>query len=266
LLLHALVLPQVFSSMHKTVSVVSEWKNPVWTALEIARGLEMSFAGGAVAAAALTVFLAGLASYWRTNPILVKLLFVPPVLGAALVIGVGHHLWPRFFFFAMGFGALIAVRGARVVGEYAAARLRLSPALGMVACLFMVAASALSVPRAYGPKQDYAGARAFVDANRRPGDAVVTVGLASFTYKELYGLDWEAVETTEELNAVRARANRTWVLYTLRPVLESTDPEIAALLDRDYRLVKRFPGTLREGTVFVSMAESPTRMSQARSN
>ncbi len=196
----------------------------------------------------------------------IAMMSTPLMCGAALVVGVGHHLWPRFFFFAMGFGALIAVRGARVAGEYAAARLRLSPALGMVACLLMVAVSAASVPRAYGPKQDYAGARAFVDANLRPGDAVVTVGLASFTYKELYGLEWEIVETTDQLNAVRARANRTWVLYTLRPVLESTHPDIAALIDRDYRVVKRFPGTLREGTVFVSMAESPARMSQARVN
>jgi len=266
LLLHALVLPQVLSSMHKTVSVVSEWKNPLWTALEIARGLEVNFTGGAVAAAALLVFLTGLASYWRSNRVLVWLLFLPPVLGASLVIAVGHHLWPRFFFFAMGFGALIAVRGARVLGEFAARRLRLSPALGTAVCAAMVLVSALSVPRAYGPKQDYAGAKAFVDANRRPGDAVVTVGLASFTYKELYGLNWDAVETPEELKAIRARANRTWVLYTLRPVLESTDPEIAALLDRDYRLVKRFPGTLREGTVFVSMAESEIRTSQARAN
>jgi mannosyltransferase len=264
--LHALVLPQVLNSMHKTVSVVSEWKNPLWTALEIARGLEMNFAGGVVALVALTVFLAGLVSYWRTDSVLVKLLFIPPVLGAALVVGVGHHLWPRFFFFAMGFGALVAVRGTRVLGEAAARPLRLSPAVGTAGCLAMVLVSALSIPKVYGPKQDYVAARAFVEANRLPGDAIVTVGLASFPYKEMYKLDWDVVETMDQLNAVRSRSGRTWVLYTLRPVLESTHPEIASALESDFHLVKRFPGTLQEGTVFVSRAESPVRLSQVKAN
>lgn len=264
--LHALVLPQVVSSMHKTVSVVSEWKNPLWTALEIARGLEMNFAGGVVAVVALSVFLAGLVSYWRTDSVLVKLLFLPPALGAALVIGVGHHLWPRFFFFAMGFGALVAVRGTRVLGETAARVLRLPPALGTAACVAMVLVSALSIPKVYGPKQDYAAAREFVEANRRSGDSIVTVGLAAFPYKEMYKLDWDVVDTMDQLNAIRNRSGRTWVLYTLRPVLESTNPDIAAALGQEFQLIKRFPGTLQEGTVFVSRADTPVRMSQINVN
>jgi hypothetical protein len=226
----------------------------------------MSFAGGVIAVVALAVFLTGLASYWRSNRILVLLLFLPPMLGAALVIAVGHHLWPRFFFFAMGFGALVAVRGARVLGEFAAGRTGLSHGLGTAVCVAMVAVSALSVPRVYGPKQDYEAARAYVESNRLPGDAVVTVGLASYPYQELYRLNWDAVETMDQLNAIRAGAARTWVLYTLLPVLESTHPEIASALASDFHLVKRFPGTLQEGTVYVSRAGSGVKLSQVKSH
>src|SRR5207302_10824554 len=78
--LHALVLPQVLSGMAKTVSVVDAWKNPLWTLLEVFRGLQANFAGSAVAVAALGVFGLGLWSYARTGPILLHLLFIPPIL------------------------------------------------------------------------------------------------------------------------------------------------------------------------------------------
>jgi hypothetical protein len=47
------------------------------------------------------------------------------------------------------------------------------------------------------------------------------------------------------------------VLYTLEPVLLSMQPEIAAIVKRDFRLMKRFPGTLENGAVYVYIYDRP---------
>ena len=258
--LHALALPQMFSGIAGTKSVVTAWKNPLWTLLELVKGLQTGFAGSIVAIAALLVFGAGLVSFARTNPVVLQLLIIPALIGAAVVMGMGHHLWPRFFFFTIGFAALIIVRGTTVVGHMVARLLDVGPtnsaALGTAWCAVLIGVSAISLPLAYAPKQDYLGARAFVEASREPGDRVVTVGLATYPYQRLYKVDWEAAETVEVLNAIRSRAKRTWVLYTFPPVLEAVHPEIMASIRRDFDVVKRFNGTLGGGTVFVCRSDT----------
>lgn len=250
--LHAIVLPQIRSGMQKTVSVVEAWKNPLWTALEILRGLQINFAGAAVAVIALGVIAAGVWSFARKEAAVVILLFVPPLVGAGYVIAAGHHLWPRFFYFAFGFGALVAVRGAMTIEQTLLGLMRRRPVKETgILCAGMVLVSAVSVPFAFAPKQDYEGAMAFVQSQRRPGDAVLTAGLITYPYENLYKPGWQAVKSLDELNAIRASAKRTIVLYTLEPVLLSMEPEIAASVKRDFRLIKRFPGTLENGAVYV---------------
>lgn len=259
--LHALVLPQVFAGIRQTESVVAGWKRPAWTLLEFLEGVHISFAGTILAIAALLVFGAGFWSFQRTHPVVIQLLVIPALIGAATVLAMGHHLWPRFFFFTVGFGALVLVRGTMRLGHAATRLLRLpatrSVPLGAAFSTALIAASAISLPSAYGPKQDYLGALSFVEASKEPADAVVTVGLATFAYKSLYKVDWEAAETLTALNSIRSRTTRTWVLYTLRPVLESASPDIMASIQRDFRVVKQFPGTLGAGTIFVCRSDTP---------
>ena len=65
----------------------------------------VGFSGGMVALGALVgvvamvLFLTGMVSYWRTDYRVILLLFLPAVVGAGVTVGLGHHLWPRFFFF-----------------------------------------------------------------------------------------------------------------------------------------------------------------------
>ena len=117
--LHALVLPQIFSGVIGEESTIPAWTSPLWTLLEFAKGMEVSFAGGIVAAAALFIFGAGLLSFARTKPVVLQLFIIPAFICAVVVLGMGHHLWPRFFFFTMGFGALIVVRGSMELGRLA---------------------------------------------------------------------------------------------------------------------------------------------------
>jgi len=100
---------------------------------------------------------------------------------------------------------------------------------------------------------------AFVESKKEPGDAIVTVGLATFPYKHFYKVNWETVKTLEALNAIRTQSKRTWLLYTIPPVLQSVYPEIMASISRDFNVVKQFHGTLGEGTIFVCRSDNPPR-------
>jgi len=173
----------------------------------------------------------------------------------------GHHLWPRFFFFSFGFAALVVVRGTMVLAEAMGQILKLAPtksiALGTVLCAGLIAVSGVSVRSAYAPKQDFEGALDFVVSSRQPGDAIVTVGLATFTYKTLYKTNWESVETVESLNAIRTHAKRTWLLYTFPTHVSAVYPEIMAAVRKDFQIIKQFRGTVGDGTIFVYRANGP---------
>jgi hypothetical protein len=172
----------------------------------------------------------------------------------------GHPLWPRFFFFLAGFGVLTLIRGLLIFGTrlgklFQANHPKLQP-IGMGLCILTISLSAISIAWAYGPKQDFGGALTFVENKREPTDAVVSVGLATFTYQKLYRKNWQEAATIQELNAIRLQNTRTWVVYTMPLHLESYFPEILSSLESEFELVEIFPGTLGGGAVFVSRSSS----------
>ncbi|PWT89363.1 MAG: hypothetical protein C5B54_09040 [Acidobacteria bacterium] len=268
ILLHALALPQILGGGIGEVSTVPLWKKPFWTILEFVNALRIGFAGIAIAACAVIVFAIGVVSYLWSAPEVAELLFVPSFLCAAVVIGMGHHLWPRFFFFGFGFASLIAVRGTMKVGEHLSKYLNVAgseasrishPAsrIGVLFCSALVLVSAFSIPRVYGPKQDFESALHYIDENAKPGDVVVTVGLAGMTYQNFYGMDWENVKTINDLNCIRKQHQRTWLLYTFEPELQSVYPQILSSIRNDFHIQKEFYGTVGSGTVVVCRSDHP---------
>ena len=270
--LHALVLPQIFGGgvvgEGAEASVSETWKNPLWMLLEFARALQISLLSGLVASVALLVFGIGLWSFARNRPEVVQLLVLPSSICAVVVIGLGHHLWPRFFFFAFGFAVLVAIRGMVTVGDFVAHRLgwvrERGIALGVFMCCGVIGVSLLSIPAVYAPKQDYAEALWYVEGERQPHDAVVTVGLTTYPYQSLYNRDWESIDSLTALTEVRARAERTWLFYTLPIHLQSVHPEIMANLQADFEVMKTFPGTLGGGAIIVCLAHNANWESAAR--
>jgi mannosyltransferase len=261
--LHALILPQIFgrASQEGTRSAVLAWKSPLWTAIEFLRGLRRGFPGG-TPALALAVIIFGLGAYdlMRKRPVVVFLLGLPPLVGAVTLKLLGHPLFPRTFFFTIGFMVLVVVRGTVVLGTYVQRRLRWpaapQQAVGVALAIGLVIVSASSIPRVYGPKQDYQGALRYVEDSRKPGDQVVTVGFnASFPYKNYYKCDWPEAKTLDELNAIRSRSARTWLVYTISLHIESEYADIFASLQRDFTLARAFPGTLHDGTIYVYRAD-----------
>jgi len=254
--LYSLVIPQLLDTMGMTTSV-RDWNSPLWTLLEIVKGLKIGFIiGMVVLVGGGTIIAMGLWSFYKETPAFVGIMLIPGILGPALVLSSGHPLWPRFFFFLAGFGVLTLIRGFMIFGSRLGKLLqvnsqKLQP-VGMTLCVLTISLSAISVAWAYGPKQDFGGALTFVEENRLPTDTVVSVGLATFTYQKLYGKNWEKADTIQELNAIRSRNKRTWVVYTMPLHLESYFPEILSSLESEFEQVKIFPGTLGGGAVFVS--------------
>jgi hypothetical protein len=212
----------------------------------------------------MAVFLvvgAGIWGFFRQNRVVIGLTFLPVLIGSTMSIVMGHPLWPRFFFFAIGFGVLVVVRGTTTLGELITKRLRLqsnqSVLIGTALCVGVIFASALSIPSAYAPKQDYYGALVFVEQNRKPGDVIVTVGITRFPYKNFYKTNWEQAETLEDLDAIQDRAKRTWLLYTLPLHLQYEYPEIMKSIKQRYQIIKEFYGTLSGGTIYVCLSKPP---------
>jgi mannosyltransferase len=258
--LYALVLPQFFGGTIEQGSAVTSWKNPLWTLSEFFRGIEISFGAVVPAVLALCIFCLGLWNFTFERPIIIGLLVIPALLVATASIFMGHHLWPRLFFFTLGFGVIVLVRGSMRLGYLVGRSLRLPPRtcihLGTGLFGIIILCSAVTVPAVYAPKQDYLGALNFVEKNKGPDDVVFTVGNTTVAYNDFYNVDWVKVEKPENLIAVREASKVAWIVYTFPPYLENAYPEIMNIIQRDFRLVKKFYGTLNGGAIFVCRSQA----------
>ena len=253
LALYGPVLPQLAGTLSggATVSVATEWKDPAWLVLESLRNLSQGIPGGWLGILIGTmIVLVGVLSYARQSPLVLSVLLLPAALIGILILGTGHNLWPRFFFFSAAFAVLIGVRGGatlirRVVPQGQATRWEL--ALGLV----VVVLSALTVPRAWGPKQDYQAAIQFVAESSVAADAVISVDLTRYPFREYFGLDWVVVDSPEGLAEIEATHPRTWVLYTFPVRLAAVFPDLWDKLQTEYRTATVIPGTVGGGEIVI---------------
>ncbi len=292
LALYAPVLPEVFArtvgdqvgaastGAATAAPVESEWTNPGWLLLETARGLAAGAGalGYVVLPVGVIILLAGLVSYWKQNRFVAGLMVIPGVITAAVMLLLGHNLWPRFFFFAIGFGMMLLVRGAMVCASFVAENIRRQPISrvrngntsaqqtvrgenggqpphsrwGTAVVAVMILASAWSARSAWMyPKQDFAGALEFVESQRQAGEPVVLAGLAVFPLREHYQRDWPAVTTREELESARAGGKRVWLVYASPIFVRSRQPQIWNAIETEFEQVRVFRGTMGDGAVYV---------------
>jgi len=257
LLLYAAVLPQLVPILlgpgqpaAQVVRAAPEWKNPVWLARELLTGVARGLPGGwAGLLLVLGIGAAGLVRFLRQDRLALALFVTPGLTTAAAILALGHNLWPRFFFFLAGFVLLIGVAGwfavAQVVGGRHARRLQLAGAV--VAVVGMVA----TLPRAWGPKQSYEAAVAYVEQAMGPGDVAATVDLTNYPVHAWLGRDWPVLQSEADLTALERAATRTWVLTTFPIRLVTELPEVAGRLGTRYDTVQVFPGTIGGGDIVV---------------
>jgi mannosyltransferase len=254
--LYALVMPQVFATVLNPPlgAAPTQWQSPAWFLTESLRGLSQGVPGGWLTlGAGLVVVVAGIASYWRRSRAVVAIMLLPAVVSGLALIAMQHNLWPRFFFFSAGFAILIVIRGGFALTEWILpARLRLVAPLVTV---LVIVASGLTVRNAWNPKQDFTRARDFVRNAASPDDAIVTVDLTRFPYRDYYGETYRAVESLPELEAIEASHRRTWVLYTFPIRLAVVQPGIWSRLQQQYTAAARFPGTIGGGAIVVMQSK-----------
>ena len=261
--LYSLVIPQVFQTIfHQGNEVSSEWTNPIWTLMETIRGLKIGFATSFGVLGALVLFGAGLISYARKNLLVVMFLVLPGLIGIAISMFLQRNVWPRFFFYVIGFGILVLIRGANVLGQVVARVILrrdensfLRRNLGMGFALIIVLLSVWSLRSAYYPKQDYIGARTFIENMRQDNEPIVSIGYTSIPWQIYFAPNCLAVETLEQLNTIKKQSKRTWLVYTFPIYMKSRHPEIYESIQNDFTLINKFPGTLGDGTIYVCLSK-----------
>ncbi len=239
---------------------------PIWALQEALRVLLLGLGiGGAVLGAVLAavsgvVGLAGLASLARRDRTAALLFTLPAVTTVVGALAARGTMYPRFFFFAIGPAVLVAVHGGFTSTAWLVRRAGVDPRwatrLAVAGLSVVLVASALSLERNYRyPKQDFKGAMDWVLATRAPDDQVVSTGVPNQPYQTLYAQPWPNVSTAAELDSVRARGGRTWVLYTFERYLESGAPEVAAIIRRQCERQRVFRGTVGGGDIVVCLLE-----------
>jgi hypothetical protein len=254
--LFALSLPEFLRTGLAEVSPPSEWTNPLWAVLETMRGLQVGFAGTAVVIGAGVLAAVGWLDILRRTPAAAWAMVLPGAIGGGLMLASAHNLWPRVFFFSMGFGLLIAIRGAVRVPElllgWLSRRAARIPAIGYALSGLFIVASAFTVPRAYAlPKQDFTGARDYIEQHRGRDERVVVVGLAAHAYTEYYAPEWPVADSADQIQGFRRSGRPLLLVYTLPIELKANHPDIWRIVENDFETVKVFPGTLGGGEVYV---------------
>ncbi len=256
LLAYALVLPQFPETMlHKSMPMQStEWKSTHWMLNETLSGLARGVPGGWLALAQGVLILGiGVWSYWRQSFWLLAIYLLGAVVTAAAIVALHHNLWPRFFFFNAGFFVLILFRGVFTLFDWLAKTPLGGSArtLGLLAAILLCIASAATLPRAWGPKQDYEGPIAYLKDVAEPGDAIATVEMTNLPYQELFHRDWKELDSLADLEALEKSHPHTWVVYTTPIYLDASQPDIWRRLQTEYAEAKVFPGTYGGSEVFV---------------
>ena len=269
----ALYAPSIPEILSHTVGagrehVRYEWASPWWALAELGRGLRHTTAGGWLALAlGGLVLLAGVVSYWKQDRFLVGLMVLPGVLTAAGVLATSHNFWPRFFFFEIGFALLILARGAIVIAEFGARALGASQKLctrsGAAFIALLLLASLVPLRAAYAyPKQDYLGALRFVEQQRKVEEPIITAGVVCTPYQHYYRQPWPYVETAAQLQQAIDENRGTWLLYAMPASIRASQPELWRAIDINFTVVRKFPGTLGGGDIYVSRS-SPRHTSKA---
>jgi mannosyltransferase len=247
---------QIYTLLSGPRPATSVVATPKWAALEALRGLRVGF-GTVGVLAALGLFAVGALSYARKRPVAAALFVLPGVVTALVMLAGRLTLRPRFFFSFLGFGLLILVRGAIECGrgQRDGAFSQYRGIIGRALVGLIAAISIVSLGANYRyPKQDYGAALEFIERNRLSSDVVVTAGLASYPYTRYYQQPWTAIERPDELEPLRNRTNRVWVVYSFE---EYMDPGLVGEIHRSCNVRHVFRGTLGGGDVIVCTLERP---------
>ncbi|MEJ2601660.1 MAG: hypothetical protein P8Z00_25280 [Anaerolineales bacterium] len=255
------IIPQLTSVILSTGQLVARsWDIPLWVINEAIKALGIGPLGIYLLMAALFFSIIGIFSYSRSKPIVLGLFFLPLFTSTLVSMLLSHFIWPRFYFYLLGFVVFLLLRGFDEFSSWFGKLLQISPRNSYQIRTYFLAGlvliSAATVPLAYGPKQDYAEALKFIQANQRPEDGVVAIGFTAIPFDDYLHQNWQMITTLDELNGSLEQHQRVWVVYTLESVLESKYPELMNFTRQDIPVEKQFNGTLAGGEISIGLIES----------
>jgi hypothetical protein len=264
LLLYAPVLLQLQQNFLHQPSKMQAISTPHWAFWETLRGLQIGFGSAAAVAVAGALFAAGLWSYFRQSRVAAAVFVLPGLGTAAGAFAARGTMYPRFYFYLLGFAMLIVVRGAMAAGAVSARKLghgtdtaMQGVKWGTALVVLMILVSAISLTKDYQyPKQDFSGAMRFVVTRPQADEPVVTTGVIGYVYEQYYGLSWVQVDSAAQLDAIRAQGHRVWMVYTFPLYVERETPDLMATIRRDCPAKRVFPGTVGGGDVTVCTLEA----------
>ena len=255
---YAPILLQVRNFFLHHPSAMKALSTPRWAVWETLRGLTLGLGAGGVLLGAALVVACGAWSYFKQSRVVFALFALPGLVTLAGALLARGTMYPRFYFFLVGFAVMILVRGVFVIPAWIAAHWPrrssksnpgFGPALTAAVATVLFAASAFSLVRNYRyPKQDFEGAIQFVDAERKGGETVVAAGAATYPLLHYYAKPWESAETAEQLREVCRRGGPVWLVYTFPRYLS---PALSEAIREEFTVVRVFPGTVGDGDVFV---------------
>jgi mannosyltransferase len=252
--LYAPLLSQVPNLVH---SMNVDPSHPSRTPQEVA--VTLSSAGSLapfILGAGVIAFVSGAISLARRQPVITAVYLMHVPLAVLILAALNSRIWPRFFLMDIGFIYLAVVHGtfllcrnlARGLGSEGGS-VRRARIFTATAVVVMTAGSLwLLAPNYAYPKQDFAGAAAYVERECRPGDAVASLGVARLAFR-LYAPHWSAVDSVAELDALRQSSPRTWVVTAFPKY--GPPPPFGEAIAKDFEVVMRLPGTLPNGDIVI---------------
>jgi len=267
-LLSVLFYAPFLADVHEFFSEHRSWPelaSPKWALLESLRGLRVGLGTAVAASGACLLLVIGLWNYCRQSLLAVGIFVIPGILMITAAIVMNRPVFPRFLFFLIGFGLLVLVRGAMRSGELLSRGLRAAAGmsvsgnrLGIVVVALMMVVSASTLRQLYRyPKQDFEQAMQYVNSQVREPDIVATLDAASIPYRRYYLQPWEKVKTVNELEDLRTPGRSVWLVYTLPDRIRGKAPDLMQVVEKDFALIRIFPGTLNGGEVIVRKADPP---------
>lgn len=233
------------------------WTNPLEFISVFAQGFSQALPAWAVPGLFFggIIALTGWFSYLKHQRMIALMLLLPPLFNVTALTILDFGAYPRSFLYIMPFGILILIRGAFVLGAWANGLFRRQLQLHYLAPLLLLMASALMLPHNYRyPKQDYTGALAYTRAQAAPGDIIAAVGYLASGYRNLYAPELAFPKNAGELHELREKGIRVWVLYSFTRDMRRHFPDIQDYLESEFQPERKFPGTLGDGTVYLTVS------------
>lgn len=262
LLLYLPILPSLLAAVSGVAEtsagdVMQNYQNPVWTAYEAIRS-GVGQAGPIVSViglAVLTLSALGAVALRKTAPLFAPITFGHILLTIALLMAVGMRIWPRFFFPDVAFLMFLIVMGVQLSCQLLARATgpRLGALLFPAALVAMTVLSSMLTLRNYtAPKQDLAGAFAFVKSMHKPGERLLTIAPDSKILAQHFNADWPTLFADDAYRAAMAVPGPITIMVVFPERSFLALPSLAA--DRDSHTLSEtrfFPGTLGDGGIFI---------------